>query len=34
MAPTSLAEQYSLTKGRIEGSTTTIGAPFYGDRVL
>ncbi|CAK0865314.1 unnamed protein product [Prorocentrum cordatum] len=32
MAPSSLAAQFP--GGRIMGSTTTIGAPFYGERVL
>jgi len=34
MAPESLVQQYSKTRGSIEGSTATFGAPFYGDRVL
>lgn len=37
MSPDSLInqlEQYKVRGGRIEGSTATFGAPFYGDRVL
>lgn len=34
MSPYSLVNQFSETFGRIEGSTATFGAPFYGERVL
>jgi len=34
MTPEWLVSQFSETSGRIEGSTATFGAPFYGDRVL
>lgn len=34
MAPETLAHAFSKTRGYIEGSTATFGAPFYGDRVL
>jgi len=34
MSPDWLVRKFSNTMGRIEGSTATFGAPFYGDRVL
>lgn len=34
MAPESLVHEFAETKGRIEGSTSTFGAPFYGERLL
>jgi len=34
LTPESLVKQFKDTKGHIEGSTATFGAPFYGDRVL
>jgi len=34
MTPEWLVHQFPDAKGRIEGSTATFGAPFYGDRVL
>jgi len=34
LAPSSLKQQFSSTRGHISGSTSTFGAPFYGDRVL
>lgn len=34
MAPSSLKNQYKSTHGRIDGSTATFGAPFFGERVL
>lgn len=34
IAPQSLIQELSETRGQIEGSTATFGAPFYGDRVL
>lgn len=34
MSPNWLVKKLDRTKGRIEGSTATFGAPFYGDRVL
>merc|ERR1719210_285009 len=34
MAPAELVNAFADTSGRIDGSTATFGAPFYGDRVL
>jgi len=34
MSPQWLVEQFPTSRGAIEGSTATFGAPFYGDRVL
>lgn len=34
MTPDWLVKDFATTNGRIEGSTATFGAPFYGDRVL
>mmetsp|Transcript_45430 Transcript_45430/g.140813 ORF Transcript_45430/g.140813 Transcript_45430/m.140813 type:complete len:458 (+) Transcript_45430:2-1375(+) len=34
MAPEWLVEKFTQTQGRIEGSTATFGAPFYGERLL
>merc|ERR1719277_1676206 len=34
MAPESLVNQFSTSQGRIDGSTATFGAPFYGERLL
>jgi len=34
MAPEALVSSFKDTKGRIEGSTATFGAPFYGERIL
>uniref|UniRef100_A0A7S4RYP3 PA domain-containing protein n=1 Tax=Alexandrium monilatum TaxID=311494 RepID=A0A7S4RYP3_9DINO len=34
MAPESLVQQFADTRGRIDGSTATFGAPFYGERIL
>jgi len=34
MTPHSLVRQFKDTRGKIFGSTSTFGAPFYGDRVL
>lgn len=34
MSPEALVRKFEDTAGRIEGSTATFGAPFYGDRVL
>jgi len=34
MTPDSLKDQFKSTRGKIQGSTATFGAPFYGDRVL
>jgi len=34
MAPESLVQAFATAKGRIEGSTATFGAPFYGERIL
>eukprot|EP00927_Polykrikos_kofoidii_P029838 TRINITY_DN2572_c0_g1_i1.p1 TRINITY_DN2572_c0_g1~~TRINITY_DN2572_c0_g1_i1.p1 ORF type:complete len:490 (-),score=74.10 TRINITY_DN2572_c0_g1_i1:196-1641(-) len=34
ISPESLVTSFNDTKGRIEGSTATFGAPFYGDKVL
>lgn len=34
MSPEYLVSQLSATNGRIEGSTATFGAPFYGERIL
>lgn len=34
MAPDTLVNEFKDTKGRIEGSTATFGAPFYGERLL
>lgn len=34
MAPESLVKQFTETHGRIDGSTATFGAPFYGERLL
>mmetsp|Transcript_80662 Transcript_80662/g.152412 ORF Transcript_80662/g.152412 Transcript_80662/m.152412 type:complete len:483 (+) Transcript_80662:41-1489(+) len=34
MSPRWLTDSLSSTNGRIDGSTATFGAPFYGDRVL
>lgn len=34
MAPESLVNAFSSSQGRIEGSTATFGAPFYGQRIL
>jgi len=34
MAPESLVRVFEKTRGRIEGSTATFGAPFYGERIL
>eukprot|EP00929_Paragymnodinium_shiwhaense_P053176 TRINITY_DN26620_c0_g1_i1.p1 TRINITY_DN26620_c0_g1~~TRINITY_DN26620_c0_g1_i1.p1 ORF type:complete len:546 (+),score=148.81 TRINITY_DN26620_c0_g1_i1:150-1640(+) len=34
MAPEWLVKSFSTSKGRIDGSTATFGAPFYGERIL
>eukprot|EP00419_Tripos_fusus_P022286 CAMPEP_0172715076 /NCGR_PEP_ID=MMETSP1074-20121228/67335_1 /TAXON_ID=2916 /ORGANISM="Ceratium fusus, Strain PA161109" /LENGTH=456 /DNA_ID=CAMNT_0013539613 /DNA_START=6 /DNA_END=1376 /DNA_ORIENTATION=+ len=34
MSPQYLVQHFSPSRGAIEGSTATFGAPFYGDRVL
>lgn len=34
MAPESLVNALTATRGRIDGSTSTFGAPFYGERIL
>lgn len=34
LSPANLAQQFQVTHGKIQGSTATFGAPFYGDRVL
>jgi hypothetical protein len=34
LSPEYLSKQFSETHGKIQGSTATFGAPFYGDRVL
>eukprot|EP00747_Dinoflagellata_sp_TGD_P030978 gnl/TRDRNA2_/TRDRNA2_134988_c0_seq1.p1 gnl/TRDRNA2_/TRDRNA2_134988_c0~~gnl/TRDRNA2_/TRDRNA2_134988_c0_seq1.p1 ORF type:complete len:493 (+),score=110.27 gnl/TRDRNA2_/TRDRNA2_134988_c0_seq1:52-1479(+) len=34
MSPQWLLEQFATTKGKIDGSTATFGAPYYGDRLL
>jgi len=34
MAPEPLVQQFAATRGRIDGSTATFGAPFYGERIL
>lgn len=34
MAPNWLVTKLSTTSGRIDGSTATFGAPFYGERIL
>lgn len=34
VAPQWLAKRFSPTKGRIDGSTATFGAPFYGERIM
>lgn len=34
MAPEQLVRQFDATNGRIDGSTATFGAPFYGDRMV
>jgi len=34
MAPESLVNRFSESQGRIDGSTATFGAPFYGQRLL
>jgi len=34
MAPQWLVTQFTDTRGRIDGSTATFGAPFYGERIL
>ncbi|CAE8617544.1 unnamed protein product [Polarella glacialis] len=34
MTPQWLVSQFGSNRGRVEGSTATFGAPFYGDRVL
>jgi len=34
MTPDWLVRDFTASMGRIEGSTATFGAPFYGDRVL
>jgi len=34
LSPESLIQELGETKGKIEGSTATFGAPFYGDKVL
>ncbi|CAE8620077.1 unnamed protein product, partial [Polarella glacialis] len=34
MAPDSLVGELSASGGRIDGSTATFGAPFYGERIL
>jgi len=34
MAPQALVQEFAKSRGLIEGSTATFGAPFYGDRVL
>jgi hypothetical protein len=34
MTPKSLVSQFTGTHGRIDGSTATFGAPFYGERLL
>lgn len=34
MSPEWLVRQFGDTRGRIEGSTATFGAPFYGERIL
>eukprot|EP00812_Abedinium_dasypus_P009397 NODE_308_length_1682_cov_751.038722.p1 GENE.NODE_308_length_1682_cov_751.038722~~NODE_308_length_1682_cov_751.038722.p1 ORF type:complete len:486 (-),score=197.53 NODE_308_length_1682_cov_751.038722:225-1574(-) len=34
MAPPSLVHKFDSTKGRVDGSTATFGAPFYGERLL
>jgi len=34
MSPEGLVQVFTGSKGRIEGSTATFGAPFYGERIL
>lgn len=34
MAPQQLVAHFDASKGRIEGSTATFGAPYYGERLL
>jgi hypothetical protein len=34
MAPASLVQNFKDSQGRIDGSTATFGAPFYGERLL
>jgi hypothetical protein len=34
VAPAPVVREFTTTRGQIEGSTATFGAPFYGDRVL
>merc|ERR550514_1305816 len=34
LAPKTLVGEFPKPRGRIEGSTATFGAPYYGDRIL
>eukprot|EP00931_Biecheleriopsis_adriatica_P116201 TRINITY_DN9187_c0_g1_i2.p1 TRINITY_DN9187_c0_g1~~TRINITY_DN9187_c0_g1_i2.p1 ORF type:complete len:471 (-),score=87.66 TRINITY_DN9187_c0_g1_i2:139-1551(-) len=34
MAPETLVQEFAASEGRIDGSTATFGAPFYGERIL
>jgi hypothetical protein len=34
LAPASLAEEFKDTRGNIQGTTATFGAPYYGERLL